>query len=148
MNKKLSLFIWTQFMVPGLIHSWVQATLPAVAVGITQRWLEGLQCEARRRVSTYRVGLKRKSSLGSVRCTCECRQETVSTFIFSLRFLFIHERHTHVREAETHAEGEAGPMQGARRGTQSQVSRITPWAEGSAKPLNHPGCPVPGSLCE
>ena len=32
------------------------------------------------------------------------------------------------REAETQAEGEAGPMQGARRGTQSRVSRITPWA--------------------
>ena len=22
------------------------------------------------------------------------------------------------------------------------VSRITPWAEGSAKPLSHPGCPI------
>ena len=45
------------------------------------------------------------------------------------------------REAETQAEGEAGSMQGARRGTPSQVSRITPWAEGGAKPLSHPGCP-------
>ena len=46
------------------------------------------------------------------------------------------------RETETHAEGEAGSMQGARRGTQSQVSRIRPWAEGSAKPLSrHQGCP-------
>ena len=35
-------------------------------------------------------------------------------------------------EAETQAEGEAGSMQGARRGTQSQVSRIRPWAEGGA----------------
>ena len=32
-------------------------------------------------------------------------------------------------------------MQGARRGIRSRVSRITPWAEGSAKPLSHPGCP-------
>ncbi|CAK7306224.1 hypothetical protein VULLAG_LOCUS12398 [Vulpes lagopus] len=28
------------------------------------------------------------------------------------------------------AEGEAGSMQGARRGTQSRASRVTPWAEG------------------
>ena len=34
------------------------------------------------------------------------------------------------REAETQAEGEAGSMQGARRGTQSQVSKIRPWAKG------------------
>ena len=45
------------------------------------------------------------------------------------------------REAETQAEGEAGPMQGARRGARSQVSRIMPRAEGSAKPLSHRGCP-------
>ena len=31
-------------------------------------------------------------------------------------------------------------MQGARRGTQSRVSKIIPWAEGGAKPLSHPGC--------
>ena len=46
------------------------------------------------------------------------------------------------REAETQAEGEAGSMQGARRGTRSQVSRIRPWAEGGGKPLSHPGCPA------
>ena len=45
-------------------------------------------------------------------------------------------------ERETQAEGEAGSMQGARRGTRSRVSRITPWAVGSDKPLSHPGCPV------
>ena len=45
------------------------------------------------------------------------------------------------REAETQAEGEAGSMQGARRGTGFQVSRIMPWAEGGAKPLSHLGCP-------
>ena len=44
------------------------------------------------------------------------------------------------READTQAEGEAGPMQGARHGTLSPVPRITPWAEGCAKPLRHPGC--------
>ena len=33
-------------------------------------------------------------------------------------------------------------MQGARRGTRSRVSRITPWAEGGAKLLSHPGCPA------
>ena len=54
---------------------------------------------------------------------------------FFLRFyLFIHERHTHREreretETETQAEGEAGSMQGARRGTRSRVSRITPWTE-------------------
>ena len=45
------------------------------------------------------------------------------------------------REAETQAEGEAGSMQGARHGTRSQVSRITPWAEGGTKLLSHPGYP-------
>ena len=45
------------------------------------------------------------------------------------------------REAETQAEGEAGPMQGARHGTPSPVSRVTPWAEGGAKMLSHSGCP-------
>ena len=32
-------------------------------------------------------------------------------------------------------------MQGAQHGTRSRVSRITHWAEGSAKPLSHRGCP-------
>ncbi|XP_038400680.1 cyclin-dependent kinase inhibitor 3 isoform X2 [Canis lupus familiaris] len=45
------------------------------------------------------------------------------------------------RGAETQAEAEAGSMQGARRGTRSRVSRITPWAAGGAKPLHHWGCP-------
>ena len=43
------------------------------------------------------------------------------------------------REAETQAEEEAGSMVGPRCGTRSQVSRITTQAEGSAKPLSHPG---------
>ena len=41
--------------------------------------------------------------------------------------------HREEREAETQAEGEAGFIQGARHGTRSLVSRITPWAEGGAK---------------
>ena len=52
-------------------------------------------------------------------------------------YLFMKER-----EAETQAEGEAGSMQGAQCGTRSRVSRITPWAEGGAKPLHHPGPPA------
>ena len=45
------------------------------------------------------------------------------------------------REAETQAEREAADsMQGAQRGTQSQVSRITPWTKGGTKPLSPPGC--------
>ena len=32
-------------------------------------------------------------------------------------------------------------MQGARHGTGSWVSKITPWTEGGAKLLSHPGCP-------
>ena len=43
------------------------------------------------------------------------------------------------RKAETQAEGEAGFMQGAQYGDSSQVSKIMPWAEGSGKPLSHPG---------
>ena len=45
------------------------------------------------------------------------------------------------RVAETQAEGVAGSMQGPQRGTGSQDSRITPWAEGGTKPLGHLGCP-------
>ena len=76
-----------------------------------------------------------------VRCKMMC-------FFFFFRFyLFIHDRHAQrEREAETQAEGEADSMQGAHHGTRSRVSRITPWAEGGAKPLSHPGCPDVGFL--
>ena len=57
------------------------------------------------------------------------------------KILFIYSRETQ-REAETQAEGEAGSLQGARPGTQSLVSRFTPWAEGGAKPLSYLGCPI------
>ena len=51
-------------------------------------------------------------------------------------------RDTHrEREAEMQAEGEAGSMQGARRGTRSWVSRTTLRAKGNAKLLSQPGCP-------
>ena len=46
------------------------------------------------------------------------------------------------REAETKAEGEAGSRQGTQRGTRFWISRILPWAEGGAKPLNQWGCPL------
>ena len=52
-------------------------------------------------------------------------------------------RDTHTereRERETQAEGEAGSMWGPWHGTRSRVSRITPQAEGGAKPLGHWGC--------
>ena len=56
--------------------------------------------------------------------------EDAQSQIFS-NILFIHRD----------AEGEADSMQGAQHGTRSQDSRITPWAEGGAKPLSHPGSP-------
>ena len=64
-------------------------------------------------------------------------------FFFIYFYLFIHER-VCVREGERGraGEGEAGSLQGARRGTGSPISRIRPWAEGSAKPLGLLGCPV------
>ena len=63
-----------------------------------------------------------------------------------LKILFIYSWETQ-RETETQEEGEAGSMQGPRRGTRSWVSRITPCAEGSAKLLSHPGLPSgPGFL--
>ena len=65
----------------------------------------------------------------------------MSLFFFKMFiYLCIHERHR--ERGRDPAEGEAGSMQGAGRGTRSQDSRITPWAEGGAKPLSHPGCPT------
>ena len=60
-------------------------------------------------------------------------------FFFFLKILFMYSRVTQTeREAETQAEGEAGSINGVRLGP---VSRVTPWIEGGAKPLRHPGCP-------
>ena len=61
-------------------------------------------------------------------------------FFFKILFIYLFMRDRE-REAETQAEGETGSMWEACRGTQSRVSRIKPWAEGSAKPLSHLGCP-------
>ena len=47
------------------------------------------------------------------------------------------------REAETQAEGEAGSMQGARRGIRSRVSRIMPWAKGRRQTAAPPRDPSP-----
>ena len=46
------------------------------------------------------------------------------------------------REAETQAEGEAGSLQGARCGTQSQESEICPEPKANTQPLSHPGVPL------
>ena len=55
-------------------------------------------------------------------------------------------RETHTqreKERQRHkAEGEAGSMQGAPRGTRSRVSRIAPWTEGSAQLLSHGESPT------
>ena len=58
---------------------------------------------------------------------------------FFLIYLFIETERE--REREREAEEETGSMQGAWRGTGSRVSRITPRAAGSTKPLSHRGCP-------
>ena len=66
----------------------------------------------------------------------------ISNLFLFLKILSIYswETHTHT-EAQTQAEGEEGSIQGAWCRTWSLVSRITPWAEGSTKPLSHLGCP-------
>ena len=46
---------------------------------------------------------------------------------FKIFYLFMRDTE---REAETQAAGETGSMQGAQCGTQSQIPRIRPWAEG------------------
>ena len=46
-------------------------------------------------------------------------------------------------ERQRHRQREKpAPSRGARHGTRSGVSRITPWTQGGAKPLSHLGCPV------
>ena len=64
---------------------------------------------------------------------------------FRTFFFLIYDSHTETereREAETQAEGEAGSMQGARRGIQSRVSRIAPWAKGKRQTAAPPRDPV------
>ena len=69
------------------------------------------------------------------------RGKILSYIIFFKHFIYLLETERE-REAEAQAEGEAGSMQGVGLGTRSGVSRIMPWAEGGAKPLNHPGYPL------
>ena len=69
---------------------------------------------------------------------------SLSFFFKDFIYLFMRDREREGRQAETQEEGEAGSMQGDRRGTRSQVSRIRPWTEGGTKPLSHQGCPVLG----
>ena len=45
------------------------------------------------------------------------------------------------REAETQEEGESGSMPGARHGTRSRDSRITPWAKGRHQTAEPPKDP-------
>ena len=88
--------------------------------------------------------LQRQCSTTHCLCVCVC---VFKDFIlFFSKILFIHERQREGQGAETQAEGEAGSMPGARRGTRSWVSRIRPRAEGGAKPLSQPGCPLHYSL--
>ena len=46
------------------------------------------------------------------------------------------------REAETQAEGEAGPPQGAQCGTRSRDPGSHLGPKAGAKPLSHPGIPL------
>ena len=69
---------------------------------------------------------------------CEFAPNPMEKLILFKDFIYLFMRGTkRERGRDTQAEGEVGSMQGAR----SRVSRITPWAEGGAKPLSHPGCP-------
>ena len=62
-------------------------------------------------------------------------------YLFFLKILFIYSSETHREGGRDTGEGEAGSMQGVQLGTRFWVSRITPWTEGSAKPLSHQGNP-------
>ena len=59
----------------------------------------------------------------------------VFIFFFKIFYLFIHENTE--RGAETRAEGEAGSLQGARRGTPGSQPEL----KTDAQPLSHPGAP-------
>ena len=107
----------------GRGRSWLHAGSP------TWDWVPGLQKHA----LGWRQMLKLLSHPGI----------PLFIYLFIRFYLFIHERYRErEREAETQAEGEAGSMQGAACGTWSWYSRITPSAEGGAKPLSHLGCPI------
>ena len=67
--------------------------------------------------------------------------------IFKKDFIYLFMRDTH-REAETQAEGAAGSLQGTRCGTQSRVSRITPWAKGRCSTAEPPRLPQQQAFVE
>ncbi|CAD7677563.1 unnamed protein product [Nyctereutes procyonoides] len=63
----------------------------------------------------------------------------VFVFLFVLRILFIHERHR--KRGRDTGRGRSRLHAGSLTWDLIPgVSRITPWAEGGAKPLSHPGC--------
>ena len=66
-------------------------------------------------------------------------------YLFLLKILFIYSWETH-GEAETQAEGEADPMQGAQCETQSQDLRITTWAKGRCSTSEHLDAPPYSNL--
>ena len=74
--------------------------------------------------------------------------ELVSFFFFFLRLLIYLFMRPRERGRDT-AEGEAGSMQGARRGTRSRDPRVMPSAKAEASPLSPPGVPdeVVSCLC-
>ena len=61
-------------------------------------------------------------------------------FYFFKDLIYLFMRDTE-KEAETQAEGGAGSMQGARRGTQSPDPRTRPWAEGRCSTAEPPRGP-------
>ena len=63
----------------------------------------------------------------------------MSFFFFFKDSIYLLMRDT---KREREAEGEAGSMRGARRGTRSRVSRITPWAEGRCSTTEPPRDPL------
>ena len=63
--------------------------------------------------------------------------EAVEELIF---FIFLKRFYLFMRDTETQAEGEAGPTQGARRGTRSHDPGSRPGPKAGAEPLGPPGC--------
>ena len=69
--------------------------------------------------------------------------EKLKFFLKIYLFIFIYDRHRErEKEAETQEEGEAGSMPGARRGTRSRDSRVTPWAKGRRQTAEPPRDPL------
>ena len=86
-------------------------------------------------LSRFHVGLELMTlRLQAAASTDWASQATPHIIFFSFKdFIHLTMEAQWEREAETQSEGEAGSMQGAWYGTQSRVSKITPWAEGGAK---------------